>query len=237
MWAGVVFAIVFPSLVTWVYFVLLADHPPTQQQAAYGVGKAIQFCFPILWMTWCCRSQLGMPRATLDARAWIVGIVFGLAVVAAMEMVYRVGLEPYARFGPAREAIRAKIAGFGISSPWTYAAMAIFYALVHSGMEEYYWRWFVFGRLREVTNGPVAILVSSFGFMAHHVIVLVMFFGVTSPLAYLFSLSVAVGGMFWAWSYHRAGSIYVPWFSHLLVDAGIFLVGYRIAEDLLKSGS
>jgi uncharacterized protein len=54
-----------------------------------------------------------------------------------------------------------------------------------------------------------------------------------SPWTWLFSLSVAVGGAFWAWLYQRTGSLYGPWLSHLLVDAAIFLVGYDLASDLL----
>ena len=41
----------------------------------------------------------------------------------------------------------------------------------------------------------------SLGFMAHHVVLLATFFGWDSPLAYLFSLAIAVGGAFWAWLY------------------------------------
>ena len=46
-----------------------------------------------------------------------------------------------------------------------------------------------------------------------------------------FSLAVAVGGAMWAWLYHRSGSIFGPWMGHLLVDAGIFLVGYDLVRD------
>jgi membrane protease YdiL (CAAX protease family) len=41
-----------------------------------------------------------------------------------------------------------------------------------------------------------------------------------------FSLCVAFGGAAWAWIYHRSGSIYSVWLSHLLVDAAILVIGY-----------
>ena len=64
--------------------------------------------------------------------------------------------------------------------------------------------------------------------MAHHVLVLATFFGWSSPATYVFSLAIAIGGAYWAWLYARSGSLYGPWLSHLLVDAGIFLIGYDL---------
>ena len=52
------------------------------------------------------------------------------------------------------------------------------------------------------------------------------------PLALFFSLCVAVGGAFWGWLYHQTGSLYAPWASHLLIDAGIMAVGY----DMVRGG-
>jgi len=64
------------------------------------------------------------------------------------------------------------------------------------------------------------------------VILLATYFGWLSPWTYLLSLGVAVGGIFWAWLYHRSGSLYGPWLSHLLIDAAIFVVGYDLVSDL-----
>jgi uncharacterized protein len=227
------FAVLFPSLVTWVYFVALAEHPATWQQGAYGLGKTIQFAFPAIWACWFCRSHFGWPQVSGTVADWLIGILFGVVVVGTMYAVYRIGLDPAAWFEPVRAEIRDKIAGFGVSSVAAYVGLAVFYSLVHSGLEEYYWRWFVFGRMRTFMTWPWALVVSSLGFMAHHVILLIIYFGATSVLAYVFSLGVAIGGAFWAWSYHRSGSLIVPWLSHLLVDAGIFWIGYEIASDLL----
>jgi membrane protease YdiL (CAAX protease family) len=126
-----------------------------------------------------------------------------------------------------------KVRGFGVGTFWSYAALAAFYSLFHSGLEEYYWRWFVFRQLRQRVSPMPAILISSLGFMAHHVIVLGFYFGWSNPLAYVLSLSVAVGGAFWAWLYERTNSLTGPWLSHMLVDAAIFVVGYDIVRHTL----
>jgi membrane protease YdiL (CAAX protease family) len=122
-----------------------------------------------------------------------------------------------------------------LGSPTVFIAVGVFYSLIHSLLEEYYWRWFVFGQLRELTRLVPAIVISSLGFMAHHVLVIGTYFGFFSPATWLFSLCVAIGGGVWAWLYNRTGSLLGPWVSHLFVDATIFLVGYEIAGPLLKS--
>ena len=76
-----------------------------------------------------------------------------------------------------------------------------------------------------------ALLISSLGFMAHHVLLLATYFSWSSPAMYFFSLSVAVGGAAWGWLYERTGSLYGAWFSHLLVDAAIFVIGFAIVHS------
>jgi membrane protease YdiL (CAAX protease family) len=109
----------------------------------------------------------------------------------------------------------------------------VFYSIAHSLLEEYYWRWFVFSQLRRLIPLAPAIVVSALGFTAHHVLVLAHYFGWTSPLTLLFSASVAVGGAFWAWLYERTGSLLGPWLSHLVIDAGIFFIGFKLVAGTL----
>jgi membrane protease YdiL (CAAX protease family) len=49
----------------------------------------------------------------------------------------------------------------------------------------------------------------------------------------VFSLAVAVGGAVWAWLYDFSRSLIGPWLSHMLVDIGIFVIGYDLARDIL----
>jgi membrane protease YdiL (CAAX protease family) len=42
------------------------------------------------------------------------------------------------------------------------------------------------------------------------------------------SLCVALGGVFWAWLYHRSGSLLGPWLSHALVDLAVMAIGYAM---------
>jgi membrane protease YdiL (CAAX protease family) len=131
-----------------------------------------------------------------------------------------------------QERVVEKVSGLGMSSVWKYAMLGVFYALVHSFLEEYYWRWFVYDMLKRFVNVPVANLISSLGFMAHHVVLLSVYFGWMSPMTWLCSAGVAIGGAYWAWLYQRTGTLIWPWISHMVVDAGIFIVGYFLLGEM-----
>jgi len=222
--AAIVFAIVFPSIGTWLYFVTFAGHNAVG--VVYAVTKIVQFGFPLAWVLAVERRRIRIHRP--DGRGMFVGVAFGTVVLVGMLALYHGVLSDgsYARQG--HEALIAKLKDFGATTPLGFLGLAVFYSLLHSFMEEYYWRWFVFGRLREFTGTWMAIVVSSLGFMAHHVIVVSRYTDDYLAIGFL-SLSVAVGGAVWAWLYQRYESLYAPWVSHMFVDSGIMLVGYDLA--------
>lgn len=223
------FGLTFPSLLTAVYFVGLAAAPRPVQQAVYVGGKALQFGLPTVWFL--VRTS-GPRRLRLpSASGALLGGAFGLAVLIAALALYRGILVPlHVLAGGPTEAVRAKVAGFGVTGPWRFLALGGFYSLLHSAAEELYWRGFVFGELRRACRTVCAVLASSVGFAAHHVILLAVFFGWRSPWTWGLSLAVAGGGAFWAWLYQRTGSLVGPWLGHLLVDAAIFSVGWDLVR-------
>jgi uncharacterized protein len=223
-------AAVFPCLAAWLYFVAVRDQPTALQQTVYAIGKIVQFGLPILWLF----TRRRQVRWALPSAAGLLeGLLFGIAVLIAMLIGYHAWLQPAGYLAAAEPLIAEKIAGFGVDSPAKYFALGIFYCVIHSFLEEYYWRWFLFGGLRTLMPPVLAAAVSSLAFMGHHVIVLAAYFGAFSPATWFFSLSVAVGGAVWCWIYLRGQSLVGPWLSHVLVDAGIFLVGF----DLLKKAA
>ncbi|NQU19873.1 MAG: CPBP family intramembrane metalloprotease [Candidatus Nealsonbacteria bacterium] len=225
--AALLVGLTLPSVVTLIYFVLLDDALPWVQQAAYGICKGTQFALPVFWVFYIRRNW---PRWHLPGKQGMAECLgFGLLIGAAIPILYHTWLASTGLLDAAATQIHDKVFGIGMDTPLKYLGMGVFYALGHSLAEEYYWRWFVFGQLRRLVKLGPAIVISSLGFMAHHVIVLSMFFPGRPWLILLFSAAVAVGGAAWAWLYHRSGSLYGPWFSHALVDAGIFLLGYSMA--------
>jgi hypothetical protein len=156
----------------------------------------------------------------------MLGLGMGAAVAGIMVAAYFGGLAHSDFFAHAAEVLRNKLPAFGIDSPSRMIALGVFYSAIHSLLEEYYWRWFVFGQLRRLVPLPAAVVVSSLAFMGHHVIVLSIY--LSWPGTAAASGCVAVGGALWAWLYQRSGSLYAPWVSHLLIDAAIFAIGYEM---------
>jgi membrane protease YdiL (CAAX protease family) len=218
----------FPTALTLAYFVLLAGRQQALVQTVYTVGKAVQFGFPLAWTAW---STGRFPRPSLPVRRGSgVGFAFGIAVLVGALALHVAVLRPAGILdGGVAAAVQAKVAAFGVTSPQRFLALGVFYSLLHSAAEEYYWRWFVFGELRRAVRARTALVASSAAFAAHHLVILGTFFGRTSLWTPTLTLAVAAGGAFWAWLYHRSGSLLGPWIGHLLVDAAIFAVGYQLA--------
>ena len=232
-WSIICVALVLPTFVTLAYFELASSYSPTAVKLVYGIGKFIQFVLPVIWL--CCverRRLFSAPRRSTGLRS---GIAFGLAVFVGMLALYHLWLQPSQLLDGALPVIQQKLVAFGCTTSFRYAALGIFYSVLHSFLEEYYWRWFVYGRCRQVLRPLAANLLSSAGFAAHHVLLLAAFFGWTSPLTWLLSAAVFLGGVVWAVIYERSGSLWGIWASHLLIDAGIFLVGYQLARGLLTA--
>jgi membrane protease YdiL (CAAX protease family) len=229
--AVTIFGLILPTIVTLIYFVGLSSSTAETQQLGYGLCKTFQFLFPLIWVCVILRERVRLPEN--PRRGLGAGIGIGLAVSLAMVLLYFLWLKPRGLMESATVEVGNKVYGFGVNGLAKYVAMGAAYSLVHAFLEEYYWRWFVFGRMRLWTSLTTAVVVSSLGFMAHHVLVLGVYFGWTNPLTYFFSSSVAVGGAVWAILYHRSGNILAPWLSHLLVDASIFLIGFFMVGSQL----
>lgn len=240
-WSAIVFALVWPTAYTIVYFLAVGDLPPVVGQLAFAFGKTIQFAFPAAWFLLYEKRRSPLlvdARPVQRRRSAIAGLGFGSFVGAAMVGGYFLWLKPLGVFEVPAQMVNEKLADFQITTAGRYLLLGVFYSLIHSWLEEYYWRWFVFRRLsRQLAHRPsglsVAIAVSSLGFMAHHVIPLGKYFNL--PAALFFTLSVGVGGAVWAWIYNRYQSLLGPWLSHLLVDAAIFLIGYDLVRASLGS--
>jgi membrane protease YdiL (CAAX protease family) len=218
----------FPVTMAWLYLVVLSapDRPPGGAAGVvFGLAKLVQFGFPVVYVWYFERQQLRPAMPTRRGLALAVG--FGLFVSLAMFGLYFGALHGSAAFAETPAKVRRLVQELHCDTPARYVLLTLFFAIGHSLLEEYYWRWFAFGWLRRYVPIGVAVAVSSLGFMAHHVVLLDIYFpGRFWTLALPFSLAVAVGGAMWAWIYQRSGSLLAPWLSHALIDAAIFSIGY-----------
>ncbi len=225
-WLAVGFAALFPTFAAWLYFDLLAGHPAMKTVA--GVCKAVQFGFPLAWVVLVAREPVHMPR---PVRAGVgAGLLFGIAVAAAALGLYFAVLKSHPAFADAPRLVRAKLQDLNCNSPARFLFLGGFISILHSGLEEYYYRWFLFGRLRRALAFGPAALLAGIAFIGHHVIVLnayvapAYFWTMTLPLC----LCVGVGGVIWSRIYERSGSIGGPWISHIVVDLALMGIGYDL---------
>jgi len=272
---ALLFAMTFPTVAAWSYFLGLVGEGGgvnAQQQAAYVVGKIVQFTFPVVFLiflgrrarrrgsqqrTYAEHAPLGKSLPTcegwnvsldnggLDPR-WLhltrprfsglkPALIFGLLIAALMVGVYFGMLRDTSLLAQTPARLRHKLQEVGMDTPARYAVLAVFVVAAHSLLEEYYWRWFVFGGLRQFMPLVPAMVLSSLAFMAHHVVVLYVYLPGKFLTAVLpFSLAIAVGGAVWAFLYERSGSIWSPWLSHLVIDAGIFVIGWDLLWPMAK---
>lgn len=231
---ALVFASLIPVLMAWLGFVYFANEVNRGESLLakiYGVGKILQFGFPLLYVCYFEREQL--KTMSFANRGVGLGLAFGTIVAVAMAALYVLVLRDHAIIADTPEKIFGKLEEFRLASPIGYLAIGLFLCVIHSLLEEYYWRWFVFGWMDRLMPLGWAIALSSVAFMAHHVVILYVYFpGRFWLLAMPFSLGVAVGGGVWAYLYRRSGSLLGPWLSHILVDAAILLIGYDMLRHL-----
>jgi membrane protease YdiL (CAAX protease family) len=230
IWLALAFAMLFPTVAAWSYFVAMAGTGTAvsfAQQSAYVVGKVVQFAFPVLFLA------LGggpWPRPLLPRRTGLgLGLAFGLFVAGLMLAVYFLLLRHSPLLAQTPAQVRHKLEQVDMATPARYLVLGAFIIVPHSLLEEYYWRWFVFGQLRRVVPRGLALVLSALAFMAHHVVVLYVYLpGGLLTTVVPFSLGIAVGGVVWAWLYDRTGTLYPSWLGHVLVDTAIFVIGWDL---------
>jgi len=222
LWTALVPAMVLPFLAALMYFVVLSgDH---RARVLYAGTKVFMAFWPVFAVQWILHGRLPVPRL-LDVRhlkALPLGLVTGAGAVLLMLGLLHGPLGPMVAAHAAE--IRAKAAEFGILDH--YWLFAVTLSVLHSLLEEFYWRWFVFGKLRAVVPRPAAHLMAGAAFALHHVVVVAVFFSLGWGL--VLGAMVGVGGIVWSLLYDRQGTLTGAWLSHTIVDLGIMVVGYGL---------
>ncbi len=211
-----------PFAASLFYFVLFADHPAAK--VLYTATKVFTVVWPWIALRFIIREPFPGPSADWGRRlkALPLGAFVGALVVASFVLLLNTPLGGVV--ADAAGAIGTKARQLGVFEH--YWSFALFLSLVNSLVEEYYWRWFLFGRLRLVLPRWPAHLLAALAFTAHHAVIttqfLPLFWGLVAALA------VAVGGLIMSALYERQGTVAGAWVCHLIVDLGIMGIGYRL---------
>jgi len=223
--AGLVPAATIPFLAALAYFVVLSGGVWTK--AIYAAAKAFTVLWPVAAVALIEGGQIRWPRhswrkhlSAIPAGVASGMLIGGLILAAYMWTPLGGHVQQFS------ETISSKVGQLGITEPAQYVAFGVFLAGVHSLIEEYFWRWYVFGRLVLVAPLGIAYPVAGLSFAAHHYVLLWVYFSVPEALA--FGTAVGVGGVLWCWMFARQGTLAGAWISHAIVDLAILYVGYGL---------
>ncbi len=236
----VAFGMAFPTLAAWLYFMRLAETP--WAQGTYFSCKVLQFSLPLLAVlldrarapSGGARSVTAPAATPSRTSALRLGLVSGGLFLVPTLVLYWGFFRDSELAAVALPRIASKLDDFRIDTLASYVLMALFFSFIHSFLEEYYFRWFIFGRLRRHLGFVPATALSSLAFMAHHVIVILAYVGSAYwPLAIIASAMIALSGAAWAWLYEKTGGLLAPWVSHVLADIAVMTVGVHLLRASL----
>ena len=215
-----------PALAALAYFDWLDDHPAAQ--SAYAAAKLFILGWPILATLCILRKPLRPPLRPVSRhlRALPAGLLVGLPIAALMALWMAIPPLAEVVIGGAEE-VKDKVEDLGFLDH--FIPFALYVTFIHSLLEEYYWRWFVYGNLRHCLPRPTAHVLAGIGFSLHHIAVTAQFFPL--PWALFFSASVGLGGIFWSLLYQRQGTLAGAWVSHAVVDAALMILGWYLLNS------
>ena len=198
-------------------------------RSAWFVTKIWIICYPLFFF-----SMIGLGGLVRreDRRAawptWAVVIWTGLLTGVCISLIGCLMV-----ITPVGDIVKAnshnlveKAEGLGFASRGRFLLVAAFITVLHSAMEEYYWRWFIYGHLRQMVGHWPGHLIAAVAFTGHHLVLMSVLFPL--PLALFLSFLVGLGGLIWTLMYEWQGTVLGCWLSHLVVDAFLMIVGYRL---------
>jgi membrane protease YdiL (CAAX protease family) len=199
---------IFPFLACLIYFNILDGM--AFAPVIYLAAKIFLLAFPLFFI-----KSLAPIKSVFkfDFGAFVRGSTVGVLIFATGYLVLNLPFI-WDIVKSAAPHITSKINSFGVMHH--YLAMALGISFVHSMLEEYYWRWFVYG-----ISGKN--ILSAVTFSLHHFIVLNYYFNILVALA--LTTLVALGGIIFNFLYAKEKNIWGAWAAHVGADLFIFYTG------------
>ena len=189
-------------------------------KTVWALAKVWLILLPVVWLL--CVDKGKLSWSPTNAKGIIAGLLWSIPFVAIIFLTYFLAKDSLVSQADAK----ATIDEMGISSPVKFLIFASAMSLGNSLMEEYVWRWFVFSKFKVLLGVWPAIILSAFFFTAHHVIII---WNVGNLwLVFLGSIGLFLGGIIWAWLYHKYNSIWPGWICHVAADTAIMCICWWI---------
>ncbi len=185
-----------------------------------GASKFWIFGFPAAWAFFAEESALARPRP--NSRGLMLGLTSGLLGATVVVLGFHFVLRERIDTTLIREMARKN----HLLAPALYLAVAVYICAFNSLLEEYVWRWFVYGRFEKLVPRGWAVFLAAAAFTLHHSIILASQFG--AEMCLIGSLAVFVAGLTWSWIYAKTRSIWSAWLSHALIDIAVFWAGWQL---------
>ncbi len=224
-WTVLTAALTLPTVASLAYFVWLEG--TSWVIPVYFGAKALQFAGPVAALSVLLAAATGPARRRRSAA---LGLGTGVAGAAGIWLAYLILFRGGGTARSAAEAITFKLADFHLDSLWRYVLAALVISLLHSWLEEVYWRAFVYGWLRRLIPPAWSVTIGAVGYTAHHVVVIGAYVGDAPMLVVLLlCIPLALGGALWSLLYQTTGNrLLAPWISHVFLDLAIMAVGYDL---------
>lgn len=176
---------------------------------------------PLGWFLWVDRGRLTFTRPTArDVWAGLgLGVLLSAVIGGAYAWLGRAWIDP--------AVVQAQAANVGLLSPAAYLAGAAYFTFVNALVEEYIWRWFVYRKCEVLVTGILAVLLAAFCFTLHHIIALTALTQNALVVA-IAAFGVFLGGAIWSWCFLTYRSLWACYFSHMLADLAIALIGWHL---------
>ncbi|MEZ4816244.1 MAG: CPBP family intramembrane glutamic endopeptidase [Bdellovibrionota bacterium] len=215
-----------PFAASLLYFLPSEPHPLFMY--LLGATKIFLFLSPILFWkhlklpgSW--KNFLSEVNCSAPKRQILLGVLIGFIMSVPVLILFE--WLPLDIRSEALLRISKKISLLNIKEH--YFLYGIFLCLIHSLLEEFYWRFFIFNAWKKVKFSSKAIphLIAGFAFTLHHFSVTINYFDL--KLGLLLGLGVWIAGIIWSFTYEKEKSLQAVWVSHILIDIAILSIGFK----------
>lgn len=126
------------------------------------------------------------------------------------------------------DIIKSKLLDKEGVSKANFIYVAIYISIVNSFLEEFFFRGYVFGKLRDQASRAFAYLYSSGLFALYHLAIMGTWF---SPLIFVLAmLGLFIGGLIFDYLTEEFASMQASWFVHLMANLAINTVGFFMLD-------
>lgn len=161
------------------------------------------------------------PLFRLEKKPVILALALGFGVFAVILGTYAL-LKPWLDFSAITGNLDRRLQITGEN----FLGVAVYISLCNSFLEEFFFRGFLFFRLKQVTTLALAHGISALLFALYHVAILVAWFDWW--VFALCMLGLFVGGLIFNWLDAGCHSLYPSWLTHMFANFAINTIGMML---------